>query len=142
MAAFMIGRCRLARACLYGSTPRSAPLRSLRCRLPLGPGTAPFGRVAPAHTLTVDAPRGPPRAQRRRRPLDPSRMRGPGRAARLPVDANEAMDRGERGQHEHHPENRYEDVERERDAEEHEALGALHQAAARVEAERLGPRPL
>ena len=36
----------------------------------------------------------------------------------------------------------HEDGERERDAEEHEALGPLHQPAAGLEAERLGPGPL
>ena len=61
---------------------------------------------------------------------------------RLAPDLHEALHRGERGEHEHDPQHRDEDVEREADAEEHDPLGALHEPAARVEAERLGPRPL
>ena len=47
-----------------------------------------------------------------------------------------------RGEREHQPQHRHQDVEHERDAEQHEALGPLHEPAVGVEAERLGPRPL
>ena len=60
----------------------------------------------------------------------------------LAVHEHEPVHRGGGGEHEHDPQHRHDDVERERDAEEHEPLGALHQPAARVEAERLGARPL
>ena len=56
----------------------------------------------------------------------------------LPPHHHEALHRGECREHEHDPEDGHEDVEREADAEEHQTLGALHEPAARGEAQRLG----
>ena len=60
----------------------------------------------------------------------------------LTPDHHEAMDRGDRGEHEHDPEHRHKDVEREPDAEQHETLGAFHEATTRREPERLRSGPL
>ena len=52
------------------------------------------------------------------------------------------MDRGERGECEHQPQDRHENVEGQSDRKEHHALGPFHESAADRETERLGLGPL
>ncbi len=55
---------------------------------------------------------------------------------------HEPLHRGDGGEDEHDPEDRHQDVERQTDAEEHEALGPFHDPAPGREPERLRLRPL
>ena len=64
--------------------------------------------------------------------------RAGGQVRRLAPHLHEAVHRGDRHEHDHDPEHRHQHVEREADAEQHHALGALHEPAARVVAETLG----
>jgi hypothetical protein len=105
--------------------------RADRCRRRRSPSTRapPTSRATrPGFAVRITRP-----ADRRARAL---------RTIGLLVHAPEPIRGRERGEHEHHPQHRHEDAEGEADAEEHEPFGALHQAAARVDTEGFGPRPL
>ena len=69
-------------------------------------------------------------------------LRAGRKVRRLAPHLDEPLHRGDRHEHDHHPERGDEQVEEQRDAEQHHALGPLHEPALGVVAETLGPGPL
>ena len=95
------------------------------------------GRRRAPRSATASAP-GRRRRSLGRRWRAREEARSGGQVGRLAPHLHEAVHRGDRHEHDHDPEHRHQHVEREPDAEQHHALGALHEPAARVVAESLG----